>query len=93
MAAEATDLSGLVRSSLLEGAESAPQYRQLARLLRTLIVSGELPLGARLPSERELAEAASISRTTVIAAYNVLRADALLVTEKRVGTWVSAGPR
>lgn len=91
MAAEAADLSGLVRGSLLEAAE--PQYRQLARLLRALIVSGELPLGARLPPERDLAEAASISRTTVIAAYNVLRADALLVTEKRVGTWVSAGPQ
>jgi len=65
----------------------------VADVLRELIVTGELPLGTRMPSERELANAASISRTTVIAAYNVLRADSLLMTERRAGTWVSAGPQ
>ena len=93
MATEATDFPHLVREWLIEGAESAPQYRRLGEFVRELILSGELPLGARLPSERDLAEAASISRTTVIAAYNVLRADSLLMTEDRVGTWVCSAPR
>jgi len=93
MGAEAPDLSNLVRGWLVEGARSAPQYRRLAEFVRELIVSGELPLGTRLPSERDLAEAASMSRTTVITAYNLLRADSLLMTERRVGTWVSSAPR
>jgi len=29
----------------------------------------------------------------VIAAYNVLRADSLLMTERRIGTWVSSARR
>jgi DNA-binding GntR family transcriptional regulator len=72
---------------------ATPQYRRLADVVRELIVIGELPLGSRMPSERELADAVSISRTTVIAAYNLLRADSLLMTQGRVGTWVSAGPQ
>jgi DNA-binding GntR family transcriptional regulator len=71
----------------------APQYRRLAELVRELILSGELPLGTRLPSERDLADAASMSRTTVIAAYNLLRADSLITTQGRTGTWVSAAPQ
>jgi len=38
-----------------------------------LIIDGRLPVGARLPSERALAEALRISRTTVTAAYTDLR--------------------
>lgn len=90
MATRETAFVLAIRERFLDGAEPAPQYRRLAELVRELILSGELPLGTRLPSERDLATAASISRTTVIAAYNVLRADSLLSTEGRVGTWVSA---
>ena len=90
MATRETALVLSVRDRLLDGAEPAPQYRRLAALVRDLILSGELPLGARLPSERDLAEAASISRTTVIAAYNILRADSLITTQRRTGTWVSS---
>lgn len=66
------------------------QYRRLAGSLRGQIVNGELAPGARLPSERELAEAASVSRTTVVAAYNLLRADSLVRTRRGLGTWVAA---
>ena len=72
---------------------ATPQYRRVADVVRELIVTGELPHGTRMPSERELADAVSISRTTVIAAYNLLRADSMLMTQRRVGTWVSAGPQ
>jgi DNA-binding GntR family transcriptional regulator len=66
------------------------QYRRLADSLRRQIASGDLAPGARLPSERELAEAASVSRTTVVAAYNLLRGDALVQTRRGLGTWVAA---
>ena len=74
-------------------ANAAAQYRRLADALRCRIVSGELGPGTRLPSERELAEASSVSRTTVVAAYNLLRADALVQTRRGLGTWVVPPPQ
>ena len=68
----------------------APEYRRLADTLRRRIASGELAPGSRLPSERELADATSVSRTTVVAAYNLLRADSLVETRRGLGTWVAA---
>lgn len=52
---------------------SGPTYQALADGLRMLIVDGRLPVGARLPSERALADALRVSRTTVTAAYTELR--------------------
>lgn len=45
---------------------------QLARAIEGLVVTGELRPGDRLPSERTLASAVSVSRGTVVAAYAVL---------------------
>ena len=50
----------------------------LADAIRLLIVDGRLPVGARLPSERALADALRVSRTTVTAAYAQLREDGYL---------------
>ena len=69
------------------------QYRRLADNLRRQIASGELAPGARLPSERELAEASAVSRTTVVSAYNLLRADSLIETRRGLGTWVAGNAR
>ncbi|HRD13860.1 MAG TPA: winged helix-turn-helix domain-containing protein, partial [Mycobacterium sp.] len=52
---------------------SGPTYQGLADGLRMLIVDGRLPVGSRLPSERALADALRVSRTTVTAAYTGLR--------------------
>jgi DNA-binding transcriptional MocR family regulator len=57
---------------------SGPAYQALADCLRMLIVDGRLPVGARLPSERALADALTVSRTTVTAAYTELRQDRYL---------------
>ncbi|MCV7155400.1 MocR-like transcription factor YczR [Mycolicibacterium pyrenivorans] len=57
---------------------SGPAYHGLADAVRLLIVDGRLPVGARLPSERALAEALHVSRTTVTAAYTQLREDGYL---------------
>ena len=73
-------------------ANGAAHYRRLAESLRRQIATGELLPGTRLPSERDLAERASVSRTTVVAAYNLLRGDALVQTRRGLGTWV-AEPR
>jgi len=57
---------------------SGPTYQGLADGLRMLVVDGRLPVGARLPSERALADALRVSRTTVTAAYTELRDDGYL---------------
>ncbi len=57
---------------------SGPVYRGLADGLRMLIVDGRLPVGSRLPSERALADALRVSRTTVTAAYAQMRDEGYL---------------
>ena len=57
---------------------SGPAYQGLADAIRLLIVDGRLPVGARLPSERTLADALRVSRTTVTAAFTQLRDDGYL---------------
>lgn len=48
-------------------------YLALADRVRLLVLDGRLPLGVRLPAERELASHLGLSRTTVTAAYAQLR--------------------
>lgn len=54
--------------------------QQLSGQLRTLIASGRLGLGQRLPSSRRLANSLGISRNTVSAAIEQLSAEGYLVT-------------
>jgi DNA-binding transcriptional MocR family regulator len=69
----------------------------LAARLRRLIDEGELPPGEPLPPDRALASALAVGRTTVVAAYDLLRQDGRLVRRQGSGTRVAgaepAGPR
>lgn len=73
-------------------ASAGVRYRDLAIAMRAAIASGDVPVGARLPPQRDLARLLSIGRTTVVAAYNLLRADSLLVMRRGAGTWVAQRP-
>ncbi|PRY16760.1 PLP-dependent aminotransferase family protein [Kineococcus rhizosphaerae] len=53
--------------------DDGPALRALADRIRLLLLDGRIPSGTRLPAERELAAALSVSRTTVAAAYARLR--------------------
>ncbi len=57
---------------------AAPAYRELADVVRLLVLDGRVPLDVALPSERALASTLGISRTTVTAAYSVLREQGFL---------------
>ncbi|GAA4485810.1 PLP-dependent aminotransferase family protein [Rhodococcus olei] len=59
-----------------------PGYRALADGIRLLIADGRIPLGVALPSERDLAVALELSRTTITSAYTVLREDGYLVSRQ-----------
>jgi DNA-binding transcriptional MocR family regulator len=71
-----------------------PRYAALATRIRLLTADGRLPVGVRLPAERELAAALALSRATVTAAYARLREDGWATARQGAGTWTAlpAGP-
>ena len=70
-------------------AGKGPLQRKLAQGLMDAIRHGALHPGIRLPSERELAQALAISRTTVVGAYDALRETGWVESRTGSGTWVS----
>lgn len=70
-----------------------PVSTRLLVAIREHIRSGQLPAGARLPSERQVAAALGVARTTVTHAFDALRTEGLLVSRTGVGTFVSAAGR
>jgi GntR family transcriptional regulator len=66
-----------------------PLYYQLAEQLREEIRSGRLQPGAQLPSERELAEKAGISRMTARQALTYLVRSGELYVKPGLGTYVA----
>jgi DNA-binding transcriptional MocR family regulator len=80
IAARALDVDLLARElgNWRTSSRSGPAYQGLADGIRMLIIDGRLPVGAQLPSERALADALRVSRTTVTAAYTELREDGYL---------------
>lgn len=63
---------------------------RLAAALREAISAGRIAAGQRLPPERALAGALGVSRTTVVSAYDALRAEGWLASRRGSGTFVSA---
>lgn len=61
----------------------------LYRELRRLITGGFLPAGARLPSSRTLAADVRVSRTSVVAAYERLLDEGLIVSRRGTGCFVN----
>jgi GntR family transcriptional regulator len=74
------------------GLPSRFPYQDVVDELRAAIVSGELPAGARLPSENQLAERFETSRPTVRRAVALLKAQGLVTTEQGRGAFVRAKP-
>lgn len=65
---------------------SGPRYAGVARRIRDLVTAGHLPVGSRLPAERELAAELDLSRVTVASAYRVLRQEGFASTRHGSGT-------
>jgi DNA-binding GntR family transcriptional regulator len=68
-----------------------PAYEQLATVLRARIAAGDWSHGP-LPSVKALQETYGVGRDTVLRAVEALRADGLVFTVPRRGTYVSQGP-
>lgn len=70
-----------------------PLYRKLADAMARATEDGALRAGQRLPSERELAKALAVSRSTVVAAYDELHTRDLLERRQGSGTRISRTAR
>lgn len=81
-------MSAAQLARLLQGWRTGrPAYAALAARVRLLVRDGRLPLRTRVPAERELAAALPASRTTVGAAYDLLRGEGYLESRRGSGTW------
>ena len=69
-------------------AESGPIFRQLARKLIESIESGEIAVGALLPTEAELGQLYGVGRQTVRDAMAELRSRGLIASRQGVGSVV-----
>jgi GntR family transcriptional regulator len=76
----------------VDRAAELPLGAQLAARIRTALREGKLGTGDRLPSVRELAEAAGVNVNTVRAVYARLESDGLVRSEHGRGTFVSGMP-
>jgi DNA-binding transcriptional MocR family regulator len=65
-----------------------PLHRKLADAVSAAIERGDLVAGERLPAERVLARALAVSRSTVVAAYDHLRAEGWLESRQGSGSRV-----
>lgn len=72
------------------GTLATPLYRSLAERIRLLAVDGRLPALAQLPSERDLAMAMGVSRTTISTAYTALREAQVIGARRGAGHFITA---
>lgn len=62
---------------------------QIRQMLVSAVLDGQLPVGAPIPSSRELADQLGVARNTVVLAYQQLVDEGLLVARQRSGFYVN----
>ncbi|MGF6592550.1 PLP-dependent aminotransferase family protein [Pseudomonas sp. 2835] len=67
--------------------------RQLYQALRVRVLDGRLGSGSRLPASRDMAAALSLSRNSVVRAYDQLYAEGYIESRVGDGTYVSQLPK
>ncbi len=72
--------------------QHGPVYSALSDAVTALVLDGRVATETRLPSERELASALQLSRATVTAAYDALRANGYLDSRTGSGSFVTVPP-
>lgn len=66
-----------------------PIYIQVKNQIMEQIKNGTLKVGAKMPTERELAEKLKLSRNTISAAYKLLEHEGVIVSYQGRGTFVA----
>src|ERR1700733_16020977 len=67
-------------------------YLQIVRIIRDMIISGELPVGTQIPSGAQMKQQWGVNRLTGAMAVEEMRKAGLVVTRPGVGTFVAATP-
>jgi GntR family transcriptional repressor for pyruvate dehydrogenase complex len=67
-------------------------YEEIVSQITSLILNGELKMGDKLPSERELGERFGVGRNSVREATRALESANLVETRQGEGTFIIAGP-
>jgi len=80
-------LAGLLAAEL-QYAGDGPIYLRVSDGLKRLVDRGDVALGTVLPAERSLARSLSVSRSTVVSAYDRLKGEGWLESRRGSGTWV-----
>jgi len=69
-----------------------PVYEQIRQQVTRMAMAGTLPVGARLPTIRQLASDLGIAKGTVAKAYEILESSAVVESRGSRGTFVLAPP-
>lgn len=70
-----------------------PIYAQIVRQMRMTVMSGELQIGERMPTVRQLAVDLCVNSNTVARAYAELLHAGLIESRQGVGTFVKGMPK
>ena len=73
----------------LDMESDTPIYVQLRNQIVKGIGRGELKLGEKLPTVRQLADEAGVNSMTVNKTYQILKAEGYIKTDRRQGAFVS----
>jgi DNA-binding transcriptional regulator YhcF (GntR family) len=73
----------------IDPSSSTPPFEQLRRQLIEQTRNGDLAVGAKLPTVRELAATLHLAPNTVARAYRELESDHIIETRGRNGSFVS----
>ena len=68
-----------------------PIFEQIVFQVKGAVARGELVVGEKLPSVRELAREVAVNPNTVARAYELLARDAVIVRRRGSGCFVKAG--
>lgn len=63
-----------------------PMHKQIYDFIKNKIASGDWSIGNRLPTQIEMANAFEVNRSTVLEAYDELKAEGLIESRKSSGT-------
>lgn len=77
------------RSEQLDFKANIPIYVQVIQDIKKQIVLGELALGAKLPSTRELAVKYQVNPNTAVRVYNEMELEGLCYTKRGLGTFIT----
>lgn len=76
---------------LIDVTSGVPPYEQIRTQVASLIATGALSAGTRLPTVRDLAADLGVAVGTVVRAYRELEAAGQVVSRRRTGTVVAPG--